>query len=96
MVTYQYVCDQDGLTEVNRPMGTAPRWTPCPECSQPARRSFTGPMVAYGDQHARRLIESTAATSDRPDVVTAIPPTGGTARRRSAAPHRLLSKLPRP
>ena len=96
VVTYQYMCDQDGLTEVNRPMGTAPRWTPCPVCRQPARRRFTGPMVASGDEHARRLIESTAATSDRPEVVTAIPPPGGMARHPSAPPHRLLSRLPRP
>ncbi len=96
MVTYQYVCDEDGLTEVNCPMGTAPLRIHCQVCGQPARRWFTGPMVALGNPYARRLIESTAATSDRPDVVTAIPPSGEMARQRSAPPHRMLSRLPRP
>ena len=96
MVTYQYFCDDDGPTEVNCSMGTAPNWTPCPVCNETARRVFSGPMVALGDQNARRLIESTEATSDRPEVVTAIPPTGARPRQRTTAPNPLLRRLPRP
>lgn len=97
MATYQYCCADDGLTEVNHPMGSAPERTPCPSCGKAARRVFTTPMLRRGDQQARRLIESTKATSDRPEMVTAIPP--AVARRsshRSAPPNPLLQKLPRP
>ena len=97
VVTYQYFCDDDGPTEVSRPMGTAPGCVACPVCDEPARRVFSGPMVSRGDQNARRLIESTEATSDRPQVVTEIPSAG---RRRPgqpmAPPNPLLQKLPRP
>ena len=97
VAAYQYCCPVDGLTEVNLPMGRAPGRTPCPSCGEAARRVFTTPMVRRGDQQARRLIDSTKATSDRPEVVTAIPP--AVARRsshRSAPPNPLLQKLPRP
>ena len=97
VVTYQYFCDDDGPTEVNRPMGTAPGRVPCPVCDEPARRVFSGPMLSLGDQNARRLIESTEATSDRPPVVTAIPSAGRRRPRQPMAPaNPLLQKLPRP
>lgn len=97
MATYEYCCDDDGLTEVNHPMGTAPRRTPCPSCGQPARRVFTTALVGRGDRVARQLIEATEATSDRPDVVTTIPPAGARRGRRGSAPlNPLLHKLPRP
>lgn len=96
MVTYQYRCDEHGPTDVNRPMGTAPARSPCPVCTEPARRVFATPMIARGDHNARRLIESTEATSDRPDVVTAVPPTSRRLPRHpTALANPLLRKLPR-
>lgn len=97
MPTYQYRCDNDGLTEVNHAMGTAPAQTPCPSCRQPARRVFTTPLLSRGNQVARRLIEASEATSDHPDVVTAIPSANPRPGRRGLAPSNpLLHKLPRP
>ena len=96
MVIYQYICDDDGLTEVSLPMGTALESVACPACGQPARRYFSRPMVSTVDQTAMRIIDSTKATSDRPEVVTSVPSMGRRRSQAMAPPNPLLQKLPRP
>ncbi len=96
MVTYQFTCEQDGPTEVGLPMGTAPDSIPCPRCGGGARRVFSAPMVSHVSQSAMRLIDSTKATSDRPQVVTSIPSGGGRRKRPPAPSNPALQKLPRP
>ena len=97
LVSYQYRCDEHGPTDVDLPMGTAPAHSPCHVCASPARRAFASPMITSGDQNARRLIEATRATSDRPDVVTTIPAASGRRRKSpTAPPNPLLRTLPRP
>ena len=96
MVTYEYTCDDHGLTEVNLPMGTAPATGSCRVCDQPARRVFARPMISTANQTAMRIIDSTKATSDRPDVVSSIPPTRRRRSQPTAPPNPLLRKLPRP
>lgn len=96
MVTYEYTCDDHGPTEVNLPMGTAPATGSCRVCEQPARRVFARPMVSTSDQTALRIIDSTKATSDRPMVVTSLPPTRRSRSQPPASLNPLLKKLPRP
>lgn len=96
MVTYQFTCDEDGPTEVSLPMGTAPGSLPCPRCGGSARRVFSSPMVSHGSQRAMRIIDSTKATSDRPQVVTSIPAGGGRRKQPMAPANPALQKLPRP
>lgn len=96
MVIYQYACGDDGPTEVNLPMGLATETVPCPVCDRPARRVFAPPMVSAADPQLIRLIDSTKATSDQPEVVTSLPPAGRRKQQRMAPPNPMLQKLPRP
>ena len=41
MVTYQYNCELDGPTEIDRPMGEATQTTECPVCHQQAQTSIS-------------------------------------------------------
>ena len=50
MATYQYRCNQHGLVETARPIGTAPRELTCPTCGHPARRVFSTPLLALADR----------------------------------------------
>ncbi|GDX31211.1 hypothetical protein LBMAG15_01450 [Actinomycetes bacterium] len=96
MVTYQYNCVIDGPTDVNRPMGEATESIECPVCEQPAQRVFSMPLVSAVDQKRMKLIDSTKATSDRPEVVTSIPNDGRRKTQPMAPNNPLLQKLPRP
>ncbi|MEI7521686.1 MAG: FmdB family zinc ribbon protein [Thermoleophilia bacterium] len=97
MVTYQYLCDEDGMAEVRLPMGDASPTIDCPQCGGAARRVYSSPMLATGgDPMSRRLIEATTATSDRPDVVTSIPSHGGPSTQQRVTANPLHKKLPRP
>jgi len=54
---------------------------------------MVAPMLNLGDSTVRRLIDATTATSDRPQVVNALP---GQPRRRQKVTHNpLAAKLPR-
>jgi len=96
MATYQYSCDQHGLVETARPIGTAPRELTCPTCGQLARRVFSTPLLALADRRAMSLIDRTVKSSDEPDVVTSLPPRRHprAAPRAPASP--ALNRLPRP
>jgi hypothetical protein len=96
MVTYQYNCVIDGPTDVNRPMGAATETIECPVCKQQAQRVFSMPQVSAVDQKRMKLIDSTKATSDRPEVVTSIPNDGRRKKQPMAPNNPLLQKLPRP
>jgi putative FmdB family regulatory protein len=50
MVTYQYLCSNcNELTEIERPMGTAPRTTTCQNCDSEARKIIcTNPTIITG------------------------------------------------
>jgi len=96
MATYQYRCDQHGLVETARPIGTAPRELTCPTCGHLARRVFSTPLLALADRRAMSLIDRTVKSSDEPDVVTSLPPHRHPrgAPRAPASP--ALHRLPRP
>ena len=45
MAIYEYRCDQDGVFEVMRPLGTAPAAVACPVCNREAPRIVSAPMI---------------------------------------------------
>jgi putative FmdB family regulatory protein len=46
MTRYDYRCGNDGVFELDLPMGTAPSSAPCPECGGDASRVFSAPLTA--------------------------------------------------
>ena len=93
MPTYVFSCPDHGRFDRIFRMSEVCDHTPCPSCGSAARRAMAAPMLNLGDSTARRLIDATTATSDRPQVVSAIP---GRPRRRQKVTHNpLAAKLPR-
>lgn len=74
MATYQYRCNEHGLVETNRPIGTAPPELSCTTCGRSARRAYSSPRLALADRRTLALLDRTERTSEAPDVVTAVPP----------------------
>lgn len=98
MATYEYSCAEHGMTEVDLPMGTAPQSLDCPDCGAPAKRVYSSPMVSSVDQGRMKLIDSTKATADVPQVVSSVPGGGRINSKPTpmAPPDPRLQKLPRP
>lgn len=96
MPIYEYACIEHGRTEASFAMGQAPATVPCEDCGADAKRAYSSPMISAVDQRRMGLIDSTKATSDRPDVVTSIPSDGRRRKQRMAPPDPRLQKLPRP
>jgi putative FmdB family regulatory protein len=96
MATYEYRCEQDGVFEITRPLGTAPESVTCSVCGNEARRVISMPMVLRGSRAWVAAIDHAEKSRDEPDVVTSLPSTG--ARRRTPVlpltPN--LRRLPRP
>ncbi|MET9798266.1 transcriptional regulator [Nocardiopsis alba] len=69
MVTYLYRCPDRHETDLDAPMGRAPRETDCP-CGRSARRAFTAPMVRAVPAARGRVMEAAEQSTDRPAVVT--------------------------
>jgi putative FmdB family regulatory protein len=94
MATYEYRCDDDGLFEVGRALGTAPESIACPVCGKGARRVFSTPMLLSLSPAVVAAIDHAEKTRDEPDVVTSLPP------RRKRTPvlplTPTLQRLPRP
>lgn len=98
MPTYVYRCDAGrGCGEFERryPIAEVPAVLNCPECADSARRVITAPALGVGDSPAMRLHDATAATADRPAVVSAVPGSARAARRPVTTDPR-HRKLPRP
>src|ERR1700674_1746412 len=84
MATYEYRCEQDGVFEVTRPLGTAPESVTCSLCGSEARRVVSMPMVLRGSSGSRAWVaamDHAEKSRYEPDVVTSLPSTG--ARRRT-------------
>jgi hypothetical protein len=94
LAIYLYRCADDGVFEVNVPMGSAGDTAPCPECHSGSRRTYSAPMLGRARGPAARVIERAERTRDVPDVVAAPPPR---ARPRPATASRnpMLKRLPR-
>ena len=98
MANYTYRCAEHGASVSVFPVGTAPQQIDCAECSQPAKRVYNSPMMSAADPARMKLIDSTHASADRPEVVTSIPRGGRINSKPTpmAPPDPRLRKLPRP
>jgi putative FmdB family regulatory protein len=96
VTTYQYRCDQDGLVDVIRPMGTAQPREQCPRCEGIAVRVFSPPRLSFADRGIMAAIDATKRSADAPEVVTSLPSHGRRRRQPMAPPNPALQRLPRP
>ncbi|GAC48535.1 putative regulatory protein [Gordonia aichiensis NBRC 108223] len=95
MPTYVFRCSQacDDVEQVHS-MTAVPDDITCPRCAQRARRIVTAARLGVGDSDAMRVHDATAATADRPAVVSSVP---GSARRSTpVTTNPLHRRLPRP
>ena len=98
MAIYEYRCDQDGVFEVTRPLGTAPESVTCSVCGSEARRVLSLPMIRCGSRRnaLSAAIEHAEKSRDEPDVVTSLPSTGARRRTPVLPLTPTLARLPRP
>jgi putative FmdB family regulatory protein len=96
MAIYEYRCDDDGMLEVTRPLGTAPPSVTCPVCGSAARRVFSTPMISSLPPALVGAIDHAEKTRDEPDVVTSLPPAGARKRTPVLPLTPTLRRLPRP
>lgn len=98
MANYTFRCGEHGESVTAFPVGTAPTQVDCVDCGQPAKRVYTSPMMSAGDPNRMKLIDSTHASADRPEVVTSVPRGGRINSKPTpmAPPDPRLRKLPRP
>ena len=96
MATYEYRCDEDGLFDVARPVGTAPQAITCPVCKSEARRVFSKPMLSSLSVALVAAVDHAEKSRTEPDVVTSLPPTGARKRTPVLPLTPTLRRLPRP
>lgn len=96
MALYEYRCDQDGVFEVTRPLGTAPVSVACSVCGSESRRILSLPMIRSGTRSGWTAAMDRAEKSRyEPEVVSSPPPAIGS-RRRTLPLTPTLRGLPRP
>jgi putative FmdB family regulatory protein len=96
VATYEYRCEQDGVAEVTRPLGTAPESITCAVCGGEARRVFSKPMLSFAPRALVAAIDHAEKTRDEPDLVTSLPPAGARRRTPVLPLTPTLRRLPRP
>ena len=97
MAIYEYRCDQDGVFEVTRPLGTAPESVTCSVCGSEARRVMSIPMVIGRSRCALvAAIDHAEKSRHEPDVVTSLPSAGAWRRTTVLPLTPTLARLPRP
>jgi putative FmdB family regulatory protein len=97
VATYEYRCEQDGLFDITRPLGTAPESAACPACGSEAWRVISVPMFKRGSRSALvTAIEHAEKSRYEPDVVTSVPSAGARGRVRTVPLTPNLARLPRP
>lgn len=96
MALYDYRCDDDGVFEISRPLGTAPTSIPCPVCKTEARRVFSSPMLMSTPPALAAAIDHAEKTRHEPDIVTSLPPRPAHKRAPILPLTPPLQKLPRP
>lgn len=97
MAIYEYRCEQDGVFEVTRPLGTAPESVTCSACGSEARRVFSVPMVRCGSRTGLfAAIEHAEKSRHEPQVVTSVPSAGARRRTPVLPLTPTLRRLPRP
>jgi putative FmdB family regulatory protein len=93
---YEYKCDEDGVFEITRPLGTPPRSIACPVCGSEAGRVFSTPMLSLSPPALVAAIDHAEKSRDEPDVVTSLPPVGARKRTPVLPLTPTLRRLPRP
>jgi putative FmdB family regulatory protein len=97
MTLYEYRCEQDGLFEIMRPLGTAPPWVPCAVCGSPAVRVISVPRISSGKRTAwMAAMDHSQKSRYEPEVVSALPSAGAPSRSRTLQMTPALQRLPRP
>ena len=97
MAIYEYRCDQDGVFDITRPLGTAPQSAKCPVCGSEARRIVSMPMVRSGSRTAwTAAIDHAEKSRYEPEVVTSLPSAGARRRTPVLPLTPTLRRLPRP
>lgn len=97
MAIYEYECGQDGVFEVQLPIGTAPPSVACSRCGAAARRVISLPMVRRGARTAVfSAIDRAEKSRFEPEVVTSVPAAGARSRTRVLPLTPTLARLPRP
>lgn len=93
MALYDYLCAECGPFEVSRPIGTAGQRESCPECGQPAERTYSAPAVTSPGSAVGRAREAAERSAHEPGLVNGTPPR---AARQPGSTNPLHAKLPRP
>jgi putative FmdB family regulatory protein len=94
---YEYRCNQDGVFDESRPLGTAPESVACPLCGAAARRVISVPMVRCGSRRAwAAAIEHADKSRYQPEVVTSLPSAGTSRQSAALSLNPALRHLPRP
>lgn len=96
MAVYEYRCDEHGVVELTRPLGTAPTSITCAVCGREASRVFSTPMLSLAPRALVAAIDHAEKTRDEPDVVTVLPPAGARRRTPVLPLTPALRRLPRP
>src|ERR1700722_19718548 len=97
MPIYEYRCDQHGVSEITRPLGTAPKSVTCLVCGSESKRVFSVASVRNGSRNALLAAMDHAEKSrHEPDVVTSLPSTGARKRTPVLPLTPALRRLPRP
>ena len=96
MATYEYQCNDHGLFEVTRALGTSPESLACPVCENEARRVFSKPMLSFSNPALVAAIEHSEKSRDEPEVVTSLPPRPAHERTPVLPLTPTLRRLPRP
>jgi len=94
---YDYRCDDDGVFEIVRPLGTAPESIACPVCDAAASRVFATPMLgSTAPKELVAAIDHAEKTREAPDIVTSLPPRPAHQRTPVLPLTPTLRRLPRP
>jgi putative FmdB family regulatory protein len=94
---YEYQCDQHGLFDITRPLGTAPESAACSICGSDARRVISLPTVRCGPRSGWTAAMDHAEKSRyEPQVVTSVPSAGAQRRTPVVQMTPALARLPRP
>jgi putative FmdB family regulatory protein len=97
MPTYEYRCDQHGVSEITRPLGGAPESATCLVCGGQAKRVFSVGMIRCGSRPTlSAAIDRAEKSRHEPDVVTSLPSTGASKRSPVLPLTPALRRLPRP
>ena len=96
MVTYEYRCERDGLFEISRPIGSAPKTMSCPACEVEARRVFSKPMLNSVPNALTAALDHEEKTRREPDLVTSLPNRGARKQTPVLPLTPTLRRLPRP